>query len=201
MDPRTTLLTLLASIAYQFSPDKPFRLASGKLSDEYLDCKLALSEPAAMAAMGATILKLVESNAVAIGGLTMGADPIAMSTSQASAGAEREVRWFTVRKTPKEHGRKKLVEGRVNRGDRVVVVDDVVTSGQSTVQAIRACRDEGLQIVQVIVLVDREESDGLANIEREVGPGVPIVSVFKKSEIKDRWRQLNQRSSTYPATA
>lgn len=201
MEPRSELLDLLASIAYQFSPDKPFRLVSGKLSSEYLDCKLALSEPAAMSALGRTVLTLLERDVVAIGGLTMGADPIAMSTCQASAGTHREIRWFTVRKIPKEHGRKKLVEGSATRGDRVAVVDDVVTSGKSTVQAIEACREEGLEIAQVIVLVDREESDGLANIKREVGPGIPVVAVFRKSEIKERWRQMNQSPSTYPAMA
>ena len=103
----------LVQHAYQYSPEKPFLLVSGQYSDEYLDCKLALSQPRAMASLGRVFLSMLKSPAVAIGGLTMGSDPIAMSTSQTSFGTERPLRWFTVRKEAKGHGQKKLVEGSV----------------------------------------------------------------------------------------
>jgi orotate phosphoribosyltransferase len=191
-DARAALLDELVRHAYQYSPEKPFLLVSGQYSDEYLDCKLALSQPAAMAALGRVFLAKINVPAVAIGGLTMGSDPIAMSASQASFGGDRPLRWFTVRKEAKGHGQKKLVEGSVKPGEPVVVVDDVCTTGGSTVKAIEAARDFGLQVAQVIVLVDREQSDGIANIQRAAGPDVAVSAVFTKSQVKQRWLELRQ---------
>jgi orotate phosphoribosyltransferase len=189
---RAALLDELVRHAYQYSPEKPFLLVSGQYSDEYLDCKLALSQPAAMAALGRVILERLSTPVAAIGGLTMGADPIAMSTSQASFGTERPLRWFTVRKEAKGHGQKKLVEGSVKPGESVVVVDDVCTTGGSTVKAIEAARDFGLNVLQVIVLVDREQSDGIANIQRAAGPDVEVTAVFTKTQVKQRWGELKK---------
>lgn len=184
---RATLLEQLVTHAYKFNPDAPFLLASGAYSQEYLDCKLALSQPAAMAALGHVFLGLVPSNVRAIGGLTMGADPIAMSACQASAHTTHELRWFTVRKEPKAHGQKKLIEGAVDPGDVVTIVDDVVTTGMSTVKAIEACRSFGLEIANVIVLVDREESNGLATI-RNAANGIDVHAIFRKSEIQRQYK-------------
>ncbi len=191
-DARAALLDELVRHAYQYSPEKPFLLVSGQYSDEYLDCKLALSQPAAMAVLGRVILSRLKTPVAAIGGLTMGADPIAMSTSQASFGTERPLRWFTVRKEAKGHGQKKLVEGSVKPGEAVVVVDDVCTTGGSTVRAIEAARDFGLNVLQVIVLVDREQSDGIANIQRAAGPDVEVTAVFTKTQVKQRWGELKR---------
>jgi orotate phosphoribosyltransferase len=190
---RAALLDELVRHAYQYSPEKPFLLVSGQYSDEYLDCKLALSQPAAMAVLGQVFLSRIAVNAVAIGGLTMGSDPIAMSTSQVSFGTPKPLRWFTVRKEAKGHGQKKLVEGSVKPGESVVVVDDVCTTGGSTVKAIEAARDFGLNVAQVIVLVDREQSDGMANIQRAAGPDIGVSAVFTKSQVKQRWLELKSR--------
>jgi orotate phosphoribosyltransferase len=190
---RSALLDELVRHAYQYSPEKPFLLVSGQYSDEYLDCKLALSQPAAMAALGRVFLARITAPVVAIGGLTMGSDPIAMSTSQASYGTSKPLRWFTVRKEAKGHGQKKLVEGSVKPGESVVVVDDVCTTGGSTVKAIEAARDFGLEVAQVIVLVDREQSDGIANIKRAAGDGVEVSAVFTKTQVKARWLELKGR--------
>jgi orotate phosphoribosyltransferase len=195
MEPKKILLEELATFAYQFRSDEQnwFTLASGERSPEYLDCKLALSHPRAMAALGSVILNSVLREVVAIGGLTMGADPIAMSTCQASAATDHQIRWFVVRKDRKAHGQKKLIEGDVERGARVAVVDDVVTSGKSTIQAIEACREFGLNIAQVIVLVDREQMDGFENIKRAAGPDVTVTAIYRKSEIKEEWLRLNKK--------
>ena len=193
-DVRAALLDELVLHAYQFSPEKPFLLVSGQYSEEYLDCKLALSQPSAMAALGKVFLAKLRAPVVAIGGLTMGSDPIAMSASQASFGTERPLRWFTVRKEAKGHGQKKLVEGSVKPGESVAVVDDVCTTGGSTVKAIEAVRDFGLKVAEVIVLVDREQSDGIANIQRAAGPDVPVSAVFTKSDVKKRWLELKKPS-------
>jgi orotate phosphoribosyltransferase len=187
MDPKQILLDELAIHAYQYRPEKPFVLVSGATSDEYLDCKLALSQPTAMSVLGKVILRELPTDVVAIGGLTMGSDPIAMSTSQASAGTEQPVRWFSVRKDQKEHGQKKRIEGSIKPGDRVAIVDDVVTSGMSTIAAIQACREFGLSVAIAIVLVDRQQSSGLENIQRELGDGAQVKAIFTKNEIKERW--------------
>jgi orotate phosphoribosyltransferase len=192
---RLELLTQLAEYAYQYDASRPFRLTSGKRSDEYLDCKMALCQPAAMLALGELVYDLLGSDVVAIGGPTMGADPIAMSACQRSASEPRPIRWFTVRKDPKEHGKRKQVEGRVLSGECVAVVDDVVTSGQSTIQAIKACLEHGLKIKQVIVLVDRQELEGLNNIRSAAGEEVEVSALFTKSEIKGRWKELHRRLS------
>lgn len=186
---RATLLHQLAKYAYRYSDEKVFPLVSGEMSNEYLDCKQALSRPETMAALGPVVCGLLAPSAVAIGGLTMGADPIAMSTSQASAGTDHPVRWFSVRKEAKKHGLQKLIEGSVERGEQVAVVDDVVTTGKSTIQAIHACRDAGLEIAQVIVLVDRQQFQGMQNIARAAS--CPLHAICTKDEIAAEWRKLH----------
>lgn len=200
-DARTVLLNNLAKHAYKYSPEKQFLLASGAYSDEYLDCKLALSHPAAMTALGPVFLAHLQRGVAAIGGLTMGSDPIAMATACASDGTDRLVRWFTVRKEAKSHGQKKLIEGSVEPGEVVAVVDDVVTSGSSTIKAIEACREFRLNIAQVVVLVDREQAEGMAKIRQAAGQNVPVQAVFTKSEIKARWLELNPQRLTLVKTA
>lgn len=192
-DPRTTLVELLAEYAYAYKPGG-FKLASGAISDEYLDCKQALSQAAALPALGQAVRDRLDPRAVAVGGLTMGADPIAISTAFSSADSKHPVRWFSVRKDRKEHGRKRLIEGSVVPGQDVAVVDDVVTTGGSTIEAIQRCREFGLRVVQVIVLVDREQS-GLDNIQKEVGPEVQVLAICTKSEVRGVWqaRQADSR--------
>jgi len=187
VQPRKALLEQLARYAYQWSPEAVFPLVSGQMSNEYLDCKKALGQPETMANLGPVVLGMLRSEVVAIGGLTMGADPIAMSACQTSARADHKARWFSVRKEPKKHGLQKLIEGCVERDEPVAVVDDVVTTGGSTVQAIVACRDFGLRVVQVIVLVDRQQSEGLAKIERAAGFKVDVICT--KGEIADEWHR------------
>lgn len=189
-DDRCKLLELLAKYAYDFKVGG-FKLASGKPSDEYLDCKCALSHAEALAPLGRVFCSEIDVPADAVGGLTMGADPIAISIACASG----TLRWFSVRKEAKKHGRKKLIEGDVHDGERVVVVDDVVTSGGSTVQALEKCRESGLVVVQVIVLVDREQDDGMARI-RDIARDIQVRAIFKKSEVAAQWRALNHSRKT-----
>jgi orotate phosphoribosyltransferase len=145
-----------------------------------------------MVALGKVFLALLKPGVVAIGGLTMGSDPIAMSTSQESFASSQPVRWFTVRKEAKGHGQKKLVEGSVKPGESVAVVDDVCTTGGSTVKAIEAAREFGLQVAQVIVLVDRQQSEGIDNIRCAAGEGIEVTAVFTKDEVKRRWSELRK---------
>jgi len=182
---RRFLRDLLAALAYRYS-EEGFLLASGQRSQEYLDCKAALGRPEAMAALGPAILDVLHPAVVAVGGLTMGADPLAMATSVASAASPRPVRWFAVRKAAKEHGRRKAIEGAWGAGDPVAVLDDVVTTGGSTLEAAARAREAGLVIRQVVVLVDREEG-GLQRIQDELGSEVPVVALLRKSDVRSAW--------------
>lgn len=163
-----------------------FTLASGKKSDLYVDCRLTALDNRGAAWVGEAGWDLVREKIVteglevdAIGGMTMGADPISLVVGMASAGHEKALQVFNVRKEPKGHGRGKQIEGNFKEGDKVVVVDDVITTGNSTLQAIKAIRAAGGEVVFCLVLVDREEG-GRPAIEAD---GVPVVSIFTRSEL------------------
>jgi orotate phosphoribosyltransferase len=159
---------LIKTKAFKSSPTPIFPLASGKMSSFYIDCKVGLSYPEARRIVGETILDLIEGPVDAVGGLLIGAYPIAIAVSDAAYKRNgQELRVFAVRKEPKAHGLKKLIEGDVRKGDRVLIVDDVITSGGSTIEAIRRSRDEGLIVSQAIAIIDRQEQEGSKKIKDE----------------------------------
>jgi orotate phosphoribosyltransferase len=184
--------TLVETESFKYSDTPVFPLASGALSNSYIDCRTALSYPSARELIGSLILERVDDivdSLDAVGGLVIGAYPIAIALSDAAyrRSRNRELRAFVVRKEPKGHGLKKLIEGRVGPGDRVLIVDDVVTSGGSTIEAITKCRAEGLEVARAVVLVDRQEQDGRQKIERE---GVALESLCLMSDLKEAYRVL-----------
>jgi orotate phosphoribosyltransferase len=138
-----------------------FTLASGKKSDYYLDCRLTTLDPEGALLTGYCVLELLDEMKImpdAIGGLSMGADPVVSAAIVVSAIEKRPVQGFLVRKEAKGHGRQKQIEGLENpRGKRVAIVDDVCTTGGSTLEAIAAAEREGCEVIAVISLVDREE--------------------------------------------
>lgn len=159
-----------------------FTLASGRQSSLYIDARLTTMTPDGQRLIGR--LGLAEIHAAgwpadAVGGLTLGADPIAYAICHSSADAERPLRAFTVRKEPKGHGTGKQVEGPMAKGDRVVIVEDVITTGGSAARAIEAVRREGAEVLGVLALVDREEG-GREHLE---GLGVTVRSLARASEI------------------
>lgn len=163
-----------------------FTLASGKESDLYVDCRVTALDNRGAGWIGEVgwdlVREKIESDGLevdAIGGMTMGADPISLVVGMASTGHEKALQVFTVRKEPKGHGRGKQIEGNFQEGDKVVVVDDVITTGGSTLKAIEAIRKAGGEVVFCLVLVDREEG-GKNAIEAD---GVPVVSIFTRSEL------------------
>jgi orotate phosphoribosyltransferase len=193
------LLSLLALFGYQYK-EEGFTLASGGTSKEYLDCRAALSNPTVLWNVGRFVRAQLHGNVIAIGGLTLGADPIAISVSIASEVSEtgNSYDWFTVRKEPKDHGTKKLIEGSVKPGDHVCIVDDVCTTGNSTIKAINAAVEFGLRINQVIILVDRSESSGLdkirAILKEEKQWGYHHTrALFTLDQIRDEWTLLGTR--------
>jgi len=194
---RAVLLDLLATVAYAYSPEQPFRLASGETSSEYIDCKSALSLPAALSAASTLLLDRLRPEVEAVGGLTMGADPLAIGVSLASAGTARPRRWFSVRKESKDHGRKRLIEGvPADSRLRIAVFDDVVTTGGSTLDAIAKCQDAGHTVVQVLAIVDRE-SGGLDAIRARVGAGVPVEALVRMTEVHAAAEAKRPRASRH----
>ena len=167
-----------------------FTLASGATSDFYVDARVTTLDPRGAWLIGEVGWELVKETASklgkrvdAIGGLTMGADPVALSIGIAAQrqDSSSSLQVFTVRKAAKEHGRLKRIEGNFSPGDSVVIVDDVITTGGSTVQAIDAIEEAGGQIAFVIVLVDREEG-GRENIEKR---GHKVIPIFTRADLSD----------------
>lgn len=159
-----------------------FILASGKSSDLYIDARITTMSPEGLALIGPIAIKAIrdagwEINAV--GGLTLGADPVAYSIAVASYSTPPFIRSFTVRKNPKKHGTEKLIEGPLQAGDSVVIVEDVITTGVSALRAILAVKNAGAQIRGVLAFVDREEG-GREMIERE---GYDVISLIRLTEI------------------
>jgi orotate phosphoribosyltransferase len=165
-----------------------FALSSGGRSPYYIDCRLTTLNPEGASAVGELLCDIIQAEAArrqvhinSVGGLTLGADPVALSIGMASFRRSPAdfLQVFTVRKTPKAHGQTKLIEGNFKEGDRVVVVDDVVTRGDSTLRAVEAVRGAGGVVEFAVVLVDREEG-GRQNIENT---GTPLFSLFTKSDL------------------
>jgi len=193
------LLDLLVRRSYLYRPERPFVLASGKTSPIYIDCRSTTTFAQAMPLVGQVFfnrLKQAGGGVLidAVGGLTLGADPIAAAVAYHSAVAGTPVSWFSVRKEPKQHGTAQWIEGSVKAGDRVGVVDDVVTTGGSTVTAVERCREYGLTVVAAVVLVDRGESDGRARIEAALEPdGGVFASIFTRADLDRAWTAAGQR--------
>jgi len=180
---REQLLKLLAQKSFRLGQ---FKLSSGGTSDYYIDCRLTTLDAAGALVTGQTVLQEIERRgwkADAIGGLTMGADPIVVATSVISAQQGKPINGFLVRKAEKGHGTAQRIEGFREKGARVVVVDDVCTTGASTVQAIEAAREHGFEVVGVLCLVEREEAGGRVNVEKAAAPA-PFVALFTANDVR-----------------
>jgi len=179
---RERLLRLLREKSFHYRPDKPFQLASGRVSPYYIDCRPATHNAEGLFLIGAIFCEKLRGLEVqAVGGLTMGADPIAHAIALTSYLQGRPINAFSVRKVAKEHGAGGLVVGDVKPGDQVVILEDVITTGGSTLKAVAAARDFGLQVLGVLLLVDRQEGGREA-----VAAVIPRVEVlFTLAELRD----------------
>jgi len=182
MSRRDDLINILASRSARRGT---FTLASGRQSSLYIDARITTMSPDGLALIGPLGLLAIEGagwGVDAIGGLTLGADPIACAVSYASASTSRPLRAFTVRKEPKVHGTGKLIEGPFRSGDHVAVIEDTITTGGSARKAIDAVRASGGVVIGVLALVDREEG-GRESLEAD---GVAVVSLVRASDIVSR---------------
>jgi orotate phosphoribosyltransferase len=177
---RRQLLELLREKSFRYSPDKPFKLVSGRESPYYVDCRPTSHNAQGLALIGEVCFdRLRDLKVEAVGGLTMGADPIAHAIALTSYLKGKPVNAFSVRHRPKEHGTGGVLVGDVEPGDRVVVVDDVVTTGGSVLRAVAAAREFGLKVIKVLILVDRQEG-GKEAVAREVPD---VETVFTVAEL------------------
>jgi len=176
---RQELLSLLATKSFRLGE---FKLSSGGTSDYYIDCRTTTLDARGAQLTGQVFLEEIRSrgwDAQAIGGLTMGADPIVVAVAVTSG----TLHGFLVRKSEKQHGMTQRIEGFRKKSARIVIVDDVCTTGSSTVQAIEAAREFGFEIVGVMCLVEREETGGRASVEKAAA-AAPFVAVFTANEVR-----------------
>lgn len=165
---RERLIQMTYERAFKYSEEPIFRLVSGRMSNYYFNCKMITLQPEGMYLMGHIIFEMLKDFDVnGIGGLTLGADPIACAVAYTSYLKGKPIEAFVVRKNAKSHGTMQWLEGNVKAGDNIVIVDDVITTGKSTIEAITRAKEAGLKIVKVIALVDRQEG-GYENIMEQL---------------------------------
>jgi orotate phosphoribosyltransferase len=188
---RDTLLRLLFERAFRYSAEPTFRLASGALSRYYLNGKLVTLDPKGATLIGRLVFERLRGLGVhAVGGLTLGADPIAIATAIASEAAGEPIAAFVVRKEPKGHGTAQQIEGPLPPGVPVAVVDDVVTTGGSTEKALDVLGRLGHPVLKVVALVDRNEGGREAITRR----GVPFESLFQITDFLALWNAEPSRT-------
>ncbi|MFA4916157.1 MAG: orotate phosphoribosyltransferase [Syntrophales bacterium] len=176
------LAEIVTERSFAYSDNPPFTLTSGRTSNFYFNCKPTTLDPEGMNLIGEVIFEMLrDTDVTAAGGLTLGADPIANALSMISYQKGRPIKSFIVRKDVKGHGTKGTIEGDLKPGEKVVILDDVLTTGGSTIKAVESARAAGLVIDRVIVLLDREEG-GRENI-REKGGVDRVDAVLTRTEI------------------
>lgn len=181
------LIDLLCHRSFKYTEEPSFKLVSGRMSRFYVNCK-----PTTLSARGIYLVgnlmfnQIKDSAATAVGGLTFGADPIAVATAFASELNGRPLDAFSIRKTQKDHGIIKWVEGDLQPGQPVVIIDDVATTGGSTIKAVERAQSEGLEVIKSVILVDRQEG-GLENIREHVAD---VSAIVTRDELVTRFKEL-----------
>ena len=183
------LLALLARTSFKLGQ---FKLSSGGTSDYYIDCRTTTLHAEGGRLTGHAILELLEQHGIqaeAVGGLTMGADPIVSNVATASAWRVQSnpsahlLHGFLVRKAEKAHGTGRRIEGFCREGARVVIVDDVCTTGASTINAIEAAQEAGMIVAAVVCIVEREEANGRPAVE-SAAAGAPFLRLFTANDVR-----------------
>ncbi len=208
---RQQLLRLLASLSFKLGH---FKLTSGGTSDYYVDCRLTTLHAEGARHTARAVLDLIESQGwhpEAIGGMTLGADPIVTAVAMLSAQLQQGraesgsrapglglIHGFLERKAEKAHGMGQRIEGFRKPGARAIIVDDVCTTGASTINAIQAAREAGFEVVGVLCLVEREEAHGREAVEKAASPA-PFVSLFTDNDV--RQEHLQQLAAAAKATS
>jgi orotate phosphoribosyltransferase len=183
------LLSILARQSFRLGE---FKLSSGGTSDYYIDCRTTTLDAEGGRLTGHALLELLEQHGIeaeAVGGLTMGADPIVSNVATASAWRAQThpaaplLQGFLVRKAEKAHGTGRRIEGFCKEGARVVIVDDVCTTGSSTLNALEAAREAGMVVAAVVCIVERQEAKGRPAVEA-AAQGAPFLALFTANDVR-----------------
>lgn len=182
------LIEIICRKSFKYSQQPIFKLVSGKTSRFYVNCKPTTLSPRGMFLVGHLVFDTIKNlGPDGIGGLTFGADPMAIATAFVSEIKGKPINAFSIRKTKKDHGVIRWIEGDMKPGQRVVIIDDVATTGGSTIKAIERARSEGLDVVKAVILVDRQEG-GLDNIRQHVKDVSAIITkdeLMEQSKLRD----------------
>ncbi len=182
------LIQIICEKSFKYSQEPSFKLVSGKMSHFYVNCKPTTLSPRGMFLVGNLVFDAIKDlKPDGIGGLTFGADPVAVATAFVSELKANPMNAFSIRKTQKDHGIVKWIEGDMNPGQRVVIIDDVVTTGGSTIKAIERARSEGLEVVKAVILVDRQEG-GLENIREHV---TDVTAIITRDDLMEQWSAVS----------
>lgn len=185
------LIRLLFEKSFQYNTEPVFKLASGKSSHYYINCKPVTLSPRGMYLIGHLVFDAVSDLDISgVGGLTFGADPIAMAAAFVSELKNKPFKAFSIRKTQKDHGIIKWIEGDLASDNHVAIVEDVATTGGSTIKAIERARAEGLVIDRVVVLVDRMEG-GIDHIRDHVAD---VVSLVNREDLMTRYHARKKQT-------
>ena len=179
-DSHDRLLELIYKNSFKYSEEPVFLLASGEKSQYYFNCKAVTLDSEGLVLVGNVFFDRIKDFRVdAIGGLTMGADPIAIATSLISFQKGKAIKAFCIRKEPKKHGLKLWIEGNLNEKDNVIIIEDVITTGGSAIKAIERAKVSNVNVISAIALIDREEG-GKEAIEKL---GIHVESIFTKTDV------------------
>ncbi len=180
MKEKEELKELIKKYSLKVSDEPIYKLVSGKLSRFYVDLKQVTFDPYGINLIGKVVYDFIKEFSIeGVGGLTLGADPIAYSVVFESFKNGRVIYPFVVRKEQKQHGTGKRVETKLQKNAKVLVIEDVLTTGGSSLKAVNACKEEGFNVIGVLTILDREEG-GKENLQKE---GINLFSIFKLSEL------------------
>ena len=177
------LKRIIAQKSFKYNKEHPFKLVSGKQSPFYFDCKKTTLDPEGSYLIGEIIFRIVRNCPVKrVAGLTLGADPIASALMHRSWSYRKPISHLIIRKQKKDHGSVKWIEGNFEKGDQTLIVDDVITTGSSVITSVKRAMEEGLNICGVIILLDRQEENGMENVRKFV-QNKPVISLVTKDDI------------------
>jgi orotate phosphoribosyltransferase len=186
---KAELIDMLCRKSFKYSKEPIYKLVSGRMSQFYVNCKPVTLCARGMFLAGHLLFEEIKDDDVTgVGGLTFGADPLAVATAFASEMKAKPINAFSIRKTRKDHGMIRWIEGDIQPGERVAIIDDVATTGSSTIKAIERARSEGLEVVKAVIFVDRQEG-GIDNIRKHVPD---VTSVVTRDELVERYVSLNR---------
>lgn len=188
------LLEIVLEKSFQYAEEPIFKLVSGGVSNFYFNCKPTMLDPEGKELIGRLVFAQIKDLEVSgIGGLELGSVPISSAVSLISQVEGKPIKEFIVRKEKKDHGVPAKVEGDFSKGERVVVVDDVITTGGSTIKAIEAVEGIGLEVVKVVVLVDREEMNGRQNIQKLCPE---VEALITRSEVMELYKRRKTQATS-----